>query len=189
MATNDKPNQLKLTNVRLAFPQLFEAKTVNGEGKPAFSANFIINSKDPQIKAIDALIERVAKEKWGAKAEAQLKSLRATDKLCLHNGDTKSQYSGYEGNFFVSARNSVRPLVVDSDKTTLTTEDGRPYSGCYVNAVLELYCQDNSFGKRINAVLSGVQFFKDGEAFAGGRSASVDDFEDITEGVTADDLA
>jgi hypothetical protein len=29
--------QLKLRNVRLAFPALFEAKTVNGEGDPAFS--------------------------------------------------------------------------------------------------------------------------------------------------------
>ena len=31
--------KLKLNNVRLAFPVLFEAKTVNGEGKPAFSAS------------------------------------------------------------------------------------------------------------------------------------------------------
>lgn len=189
MATNDKPNQLKLRNVRLAFPQLFEAKTVNGEGKPAFSANFIIEAKDPQIKAIEALIESVAKEKWGAKADAQLKALRASDKVCLHNGDLKSQYAGYEGKFFVSARNSVRPMVLDADKSPLSIEDGRPYSGCYVNAVLELYCQDNSFGKRINAVLSGVQFFKDGEAFAGGRAASESDFEDVTEGAMADDLA
>lgn len=189
MATIEKTNQLKLRNVRLAFPQLFEAKTVNGEGKPAFSANFIIQANDPQISTINAVIERVAKEKWGAKADAQLKALRGSDKVCLHNGDTKAQYAGYEGNYFISARNSVRPLVLDTDKTPLNAEDGRPYSGCYVNAVLELYCQDNSFGKRINAVLSGVQFFKDGEAFAGGRAASDDDFDDVSEGATADDLA
>ena len=188
MAT-EKPNQLKLRNVRLAFPQLFEAKTVNGEGKPAFSANFIIEADDPQIKTINAMIEKVAKEKWGAKAEAQLKALRGADKVCLHNGDLKSQYAGYEGKFFVSARNSVRPLVLDTDKSPLSPEDGRPYSGCYVNCVLELYCQDNSFGKRINAVLSGVQFYRDGEAFAGGRSASEDDFDAVSEGATAEDLA
>ena len=33
--------KVKLNNVRLSFAQLFEAKTVNGEGKPAFSASFI----------------------------------------------------------------------------------------------------------------------------------------------------
>ena len=33
--------KIRLNNVRLAFPALFEAKTVNGEGDPAFSASFL----------------------------------------------------------------------------------------------------------------------------------------------------
>jgi len=124
------------------------------------------------------------------KADAQLKALRGVDKVFLHNGDLKSQYAGYEGKLYVSARNTVRPLVVDVDgKTVLEAQDGKPYSGCYVNAVLEVYCQDNSFGKRINAVLGGVQFYRDGEAFAGGRAASTDDFDDVAEGALAEDLA
>ena len=40
---------------------------------------------------------------------------------------------------FVSARNALRPLVVDVDKSPLTAQDGKPYSGCYVNASLELW--------------------------------------------------
>ena len=44
--------KLKLNNVRLAFPVLFEAKTVNGEGKPAFSASFLMDPADPQVKAV-----------------------------------------------------------------------------------------------------------------------------------------
>ena len=52
--------KLMLKNVRLAFPSLFEAKTVNGEGKPAFSASFLINPKDPQVKTIQQAIEAVA---------------------------------------------------------------------------------------------------------------------------------
>ena len=55
--------KIKLSNVRLSFPQLFEAKTVNGEGKPAFSASFLINPNDPQIKEINAAIDAVAKDK------------------------------------------------------------------------------------------------------------------------------
>ena len=65
--------KLKLTNVRLAFPTLWEAKTVNGEGKPAFSATFLIDPADPQVKTINAAIDQVAAEKWGAKADAILK--------------------------------------------------------------------------------------------------------------------
>ena len=49
----------------------------------------------------------------------------------------------------------------------------------YVNGSIELWCQDNAYGKRINATLRGVQFLKDGEAFAGGGSASADEFDDL----------
>jgi hypothetical protein len=180
--------KLKLTNVRLAFPTLFEAKTVNGEGKPAFSASFLISPDDPQVKVINAAIEQVAKEKWGAKAEAVLKQMRAQDKVCLHDGDLKSNYDGFPDNLYVSSRSATRPLVIDKDKSPLAESDGKPYAGCYVNASIELWAQDNNYGKRVNASLRGVQFFRDGDAFAGGGAASEDEFDDITDGATADDL-
>lgn len=110
------------------------------------------------------------------------------DRLALHDGDVKADYAGYEGNMFLNSRNTVRPLVIDRDKTPLAATDGKPYAGCYVHASIELWCQDNNFGKRINATLRGVQFFKDGDAFAGGGTASEDEFEDIEEGAYADDL-
>ena len=179
--------KIMLTNVRLAFPTLFEAKTVNGEGKPAFSASFLIDPADPQVKAINAAIEQVAKEKWGAKADAVLKQLRATDKVALHDGDLKSNYDGFAGNLYVSARSAVRPTVIDPARNPLTEQDGKPYAGCYVNVSIDLYAQDNSFGKRINASLRGVQFVRDGDAFGGGGSASADEF-DVVEGAEADDL-
>jgi hypothetical protein len=181
--------KLKLLNVRLAFPQLFEAETVAGEGKPAHSGTFLIDPADPQVKAINAAIDATAKEKWGAKADGILKQMRAADKVCLHNGDLKATYDGFPGNLFISARNPLRPTVVDADKTPLTEKDGRPYAGCYVHVVLELWAQDNQYGKRVNATLMGVQFYKDGDSFTGGGVASADDFDDISAGATADDLA
>lgn len=176
--------KIKLTNVRLSFAQLFEAKTVNGEGKPAFSASFLINPNDPQVAMINEAIETVAKDKWGVKADAQLKVMRTADKTCLHSGDLKANYDGFEGMLYVSSRNTLRPLVIDVDKTPLLAEHGKPYSGCYVNASVELWAQDNNYGKRVNATLMGVQFFKDGESFSGGGVADADDFDDLS----ADDL-
>lgn len=181
--------KIKLKNVRLAFPQLFEAKTVNGEGKPAFSASFLLDPTDPQVKDIQAAVDTVAREKWGAKADAILKQMRAADKTCLHDGDLKSNYAGFAGHLFVSARSATRPWVLDADKTPLTAQDGKPYAGCFVYAVLDLYAQDNNYGKRINAVLGGVQFYRDGDAFSGGQAATEDDFEDISSGADADSLA
>lgn len=179
---------MKLSNVRLAFPVLFEAKTVNGDGKPAFSASFLIDPADPQIAAINAEIERVAKDKWGAKAEAMLKTLRATDKLALHDGDLKANYDGYPGNLYISARNAVKPHVLDRDaKTFLQEADGKIYAGCYVNAIIDFWAQDNNYGKRINATLHKVQFYADGDAFAGG-AISNEEFDDLAQGAEAEDL-
>lgn len=180
--------KIKLQNVRLAFPTLWEAKTVNGEGKPAFSACFLLAADDPQVKAIEAAIAQTAKDKWGAKADALLKQIRATDKAALHDGDLKSSYEGFAGNLYVSARNPVRPTVLNADKTPLVESDGKPYAGCYVNAVVELWAQDNNYGKRVNATLMGVQFVRDGDAFAGGGVASDSDFDDVSAGADADSL-
>jgi len=172
--------KIKLENVRLAFPVLFEAKTVNGEGKPAFSASFLIDPKDPQIKKINQAIAQVAKDKWGAKADAVIKQMQAQDKLCLHDGDLKDMYDGFSGNLYISARATSRPLVIDADKTPLAEADGKPYAGCYVIASVELWAQDNNYGKRLNASLRGVQFLRDGDAFAGGGAALPDEFDDLS---------
>jgi len=81
----------------------------------------------------------------------------------------------------VSARSKTRPTVLNRDKTPVAEADGVLYGGCYVNALLDVWAQDNAFGKRINATLKGVQFVRDGDAFGGGAPASADDFPDESE--------
>jgi hypothetical protein len=170
--------KMVLKRVRLSFPQIWKAQQVNGEGEPAFNANFIIEDL-VTAASVDKVIEQVAKDKWGAKADAHLLAIRSKDKTCLHDGSTKD-YDGYAGNFFVSARSPTQPLILDRDKTPLNQISGRPYGGCYVNASVDIYAQDNDFGKRINAQLRGIQFVADGEAFGAGP-ASADEFEELDE--------
>ena len=173
-----------LKTVRLSFPDLFKASSVNGS-EPRFAANFLIEPDSENAQVVKDTIAQVAKDKWGAKAEAELKKLSASDRTCLHDGDLKD-YDGYEGKLYISASNAVRPLVLDRDaKTHLDSSDGRPYAGCYVNALIDVWAQDNNFGKRINASLRGVQFVKDGDAFSGGGAATEDEFADLA--VTEED--
>lgn len=172
--------RLMLRDVRLAFPSLWKPTAPRTGGEAAFSASFILPPDHKQLGEIRAALKAVAKEKWGAKADAVYKALEQGDKLALHNGNTKAEYEGYEGNFFVSTRSKVRPTVLDQQRQDLTEADGKPYSGCYVDASVELWAQDNDFGKRINAQLRGVQFRRDGDAFAGGaRAADADEFDEI----------
>lgn len=182
--------KLKINNVRLAFPALFEPKTVNGEGKPAFSAALLLDKNNPQAKTIEQAIAQVAKDKWGMKADAILKQILAHDKTALHDGDSasKSLYDGFAGNFYLSTRSTTRPLIIDRDKTPLAESDGKPYAGCYVNASIEFWAQDNNYGKRVNASLRGIQFFAEGDAFTGGGSASEEEFDDLAAWGNASDL-
>ena len=178
--------KVALKNVRLAFPALYQAKTVNGEGEPAFSACFLFGHDHPAVAALRAAFDVAGAEKWGAKWPAVKKELDLKDRTAMHDGDTKSDYSGFAGQLFTSARVKTRPLVVDRDLSPLTEQDGKPYAGCYVNASVEIWAQDNNYGKRLNASLRQVQFVKHGEPFAGGGASSECDFEVIAE--TADDL-
>lgn len=173
--------ELKLNNVRLAFPKLFHPEQVMNQGKAAFSAAFILPRDHPQIPDIVKAMKEVAVAKWKAEGQVMYDQLKAGDKLCLHNGDAKANVEGYAGNFYLGARSYIKPLVLDKDKKHLAEQDGKPYGGCYVNAIVEVWAQQNSNGKRINASLKGVQFLRDGDAFAGGVPAGDDDFDDISD--------
>lgn len=162
--------KIKLQNVRLSFPSLFRKAIFSGQ-ETKYEGTFLINKSEQGDKvaeiqkAIDELIEDRLK---GAKLKA--------DKICFKDGDD-IDYDGYAGHMSFKASSNKRPMVLDRDRTPLTEGDNRPYSGCYVNAIVELWPQDNQYGKRINANLLGVQFLKDGQPFGDGVSAKVDDFD------------
>lgn len=171
---NTQEGQIVLTNVRGSFLDIFVAKAVNG-GEPRFSGNFLLDkTKDAaQIKKIGDEIRRLEAVTFkGKKLPA--------DKVCLRDGDEK-EYDGYAGCMFLSAANKRRPTVIDRDKSPLTAEDNKPYPGCYVNAVVNLWAQDSQYGRRINASLEVVQFVKDGPAFGAPR-VNLDVLPDLEDG-------
>jgi hypothetical protein len=162
--------KIKLNNVRLSFPSLFHKASFQGnEGK--YEATFLLD-KETQADVI-AKIEAEIKD--GIKTNFKAAKLPA-DKLCLKDGD-EFEYDGYAGMMSFKASNGKRPMIIDKDKSPLTEDDEKLYAGCYVNAIVELWYQNNNYGKRVNANLLGVQFFKDGEPFGDGVSASEDDFD------------
>lgn len=189
--------RVKLYKVRLAFPQLFEPSVFTSSdgttSPPRYSAKFIMPKDHKNVRDVKSAMQNLAKQKWGQKAAAVYKQLQAQDRLALHDGDTKAD-EGFEGNVFVGASakpdRGERPVVVGRDNRILKPEDGIPYAGCYVNASIELWAQDNSWGKRINATLCTVQFVEDGERFGGGGApGSPDEFEPLDEAETEGDFA
>jgi hypothetical protein len=117
----------------------------------------------------------------------------AKDKLCLHDGDLKADKpygAAYKGMLYVSARINASkgqpPGVFDNVVDTATgmarlitspNDPKAPWSGCYVNVILNVFAYDAGGGQGIGASFSGVQFHKDGERLAGGAVASASDFQ------------
>jgi hypothetical protein len=102
-------SKIKLNNVRLSFPSLFQKATFEGK-ETKFEATLLLDKKQhaESIAEIQAAIKVAIKEKLGnAKVGA--------DKLCIKDGD-ESDYEGYAGNYSLKAANAKRPLVIDRDK-------------------------------------------------------------------------
>lgn len=160
--------KIQLKNVRLSFPSIFKRADFNGqEGK--FEATFLLNKETQadQIAKIEKAID-------AAVAEAKVKV--PSDKRCLKDGDD-FDYDGYAGHMAFKASTNRRPTVIDRDKTPLVEDDGKPYAGCYVNAIVDIWVQNNSYGKRANGNLFGIQFVKDGDAFGAGDVDVTDEFD------------
>lgn len=187
--------KLVLKNVRLAFGQgLFTARAANedGSGDAKFSCKGIMDPTTAHGKANIKMVEdaevKIATEKWAAKGAAVLKALRADNKAVLKDGDSK-EWDGFAGNNFVNASNKLKPKVKDRRGNDAGPEE--VYSGCYGDLHVEMWAQDNKFGKRINLTLRGFQKVADGDAFGGGQPASDEEFSDLgdpdsVDGETAD---
>lgn len=170
--------KIQIKNVRISFPSIFKRSVFNGEeGK--YEATVLIPKEDK--KTIKMLEKAIA----DAQAEAKIKV--AKDKICLKDGDD-SDYEDYFDHMTLKAANSKRPTVINRDKTPLTEEDEVIYAGCRVNIIIDFWVQNNSFGKRVNANLYGVQFVADDEPFGMGPVDVTDDFDDLDDLDEDDDL-
>lgn len=199
MADKKKPvGEVRLKKVRLSFAHLFEPQqgiTDPKTGKtsePRWSANFLFSKTSPEGKAELAKVRAAANEakaaKWGD--EKNWPKLKP-ERLCLRDGDLED-YDGYEGNYYVSAGRPTKtkdgaenppPSLVDRDPSVrLTKASGKLYSGCYVNAVVRIWAQDDKvYGKRLNCSLEAVQFVAHGDAFGARPVDPNEAFENIEE--------
>ena len=177
--------KVMLKNVRLSFPCLWNAEQFEGTGPFKYRASFLFEPNSENHKALVKAMKEVAAETWKKDADKVLANANEDSKTrFIGKGDSK-EYDGYAGMLFVSAtrnQDKGRALVMDKDKSPLGETDGKPYGGCYVNAQIDLWAQDNRYGKTIRAQLLAVQFYKDGDAFGSGSSiATGDEFEDLSD--------
>lgn len=172
--------RILVRDVRLAYGHGLWTKSkppkADAGAKEKYRVALILPESHPQFKEIKGVIDQVMQDKFGAKWQAILKAAELNSKSCLRNGDTKDG-EGFEGNWFISANSETRPSTFNADRSVVTQDDGIIYSGCYVNASLDIYAFDR-VSKGNSAGLRGVQFLRKGDAFGGGSAAEDDEFPD-----------
>lgn len=198
MAEDKKELQVTLRNVRLSFADIFEPKEQkndDGTTRKTYGANFLIAKEGDEfnnVKVIQKAATAAKRRKWGDDEDKWPKL--KPEKVCLRDGDLED-WDGYADMFYVSSNRREAdgpPRTItnrkDADGKWIPAKPGEaacPYAGCYVNAIVRLWAQDNEHGKRINASLEAIQFLRDGEAFSG--SAPVDVDEEFTDDMVGEE--
>lgn len=160
-----------LVDVRASYPHVLTKYRGRESEKAKHSIVCLIPKKKSHREARELLEEVIA----DILKENKVRKMSAPNKF-LRDGD-ESEKEENEGNWTVNAsgdrvvaRDNVRDKKTKKLRILVKGEDDdRIYGGCYVNALIRPWFQDNEHGRKINAGLIAVQFLRDGEPFGEGR--------------------
>lgn len=182
---------IRLESVRISYPHIYTPSAFE-EGDPKkFSAKFLLDPSDPnhaaKIKEIKLEAAKLMREEFGPDFKAA--GLKG---VCFADGNTRVDdqgdvKEGYADMWVIGASEFTRTAVANrTGDPVVEGEPQAPYGGCYVNATITLWTQNNKWGKRINANLRGTQFVKDGDAFGRAPISAEDEFEALEDNTPAD---
>lgn len=171
-----KENKVVFGPCRLSYTHLFQKYAPEGTydtGK--YMTNVLIpKSEKETVAAINKAIENARKSaivsKWGGKEPKKVD-------LPLRDGDDKDD-EVYEGHYFVNAKCSTRPGIVDKKKVPIVDEE-EVYSGMWAIVSVTFYGYDVSGNKGLACGLNNVMKYKDDERL-GGRVSADADFGDLS---------
>jgi hypothetical protein len=175
--TEEQSTKVVIGPVRLSYLHVWEPSAMEGQTEKKYSASLIIPKSDKAtIKKINAAID-AAKEagkagKWGGKLPKNL-----WNPLQDGDGEEKSDDEAYHGSFYVNAKATTKPGVVDKNRNPILSQD-EVYSGCYGFVSVTFYAFNKNGNAGIAAGLNHIMKTKDGEPL-GGRSSAENDFADI----------
>ena len=139
----------------------------------------ILWSKDTDLSGLKAVLEKAAKEKWGAKAPKNVTSF-------IKDGGGVRPKTGepyapeYHGHYFITIKIKRRPGVVDSQMQPIIN-DSDPYGGCYIRARVLPYAYEIDNSKGVTLYLQNIQKVKDGEPFGAARTSIDQEFDVVDE--------
>jgi hypothetical protein len=179
-------NVIFLSNVRLSFPNLVEPqRRVSPEGKErvSYNAEFLMDQDHPGFVQFMKKYGELALEKWKEHANQVMQIIQQDRKLrCYGSGSEKVNqktfqvYDGYEGKVYISTGRDTQPQMIDATGNPIDPANTmacqavarKLYGGCYVNAAVKPWLQENKHGRGVRCDLIAVQFHAEGAAFGEG---------------------
>lgn len=157
---------------RISFPYVFEKAKSLEAGKDGKYEVTLYIPKSEDISGIRKILEKVAREAFGAK----FVSLEKLKHPPIKDGDDKDPSDPAYGHWIIRAKSAKRPLVVDASRSVIESKD-ELYGGCYgrINVTPASYAIPTSWG--VTLYLNAVQKVKDGERFGGGGVSAEEAFE------------
>jgi hypothetical protein len=171
-----------LKDVRLSFPDIWKPGRPPKD-KPTepgkYGGQFIFDKGSEAHQIVQAAMMRQAQAEFGPNWANVMRAMDKKNKAMRDGNDNLDKSGairdGYADKLFITARNKVRPMIVDrylvnGQPKELTEADGRPYGGCYVNVKVEIVAGKawEQVPNQVYAKLLSIQFIRDGEAFSGG---------------------
>ncbi len=181
--------EIKLKNIPIAFPALAEPQAF-GDGEPAYGARFPVVPGSDHEKLIEEAMLAAAKERWKEDGEKILKMLVESGKVCFtrktYLNKKGEPYEGFKDRFYLQTRSAkAQPTVLDRFGKTVSNKrdiEQLIHSGAETHVSVDIWAQDNQWGRRVNATLRGVMWAGEGERFGGAPPpASEDEFADLAE--------
>lgn len=153
-----------IKEARCSFPRLYSGEVRDGD---TFGPGIALILEPDNHAAVLAEIKAAMVE--AINSDPKLKANKPTgDRICLRKPD-RDELKYKEGNLVIKANCPRPPMVLEPDgRTVMTAATDKIYSGCYVNAKIEIWGQNNKWGKRVNAKLIAVQYVpKPADSFDG----------------------
>jgi hypothetical protein len=207
MSEQAQNNLIYIANARASFPWIVSPqvkKNEKGEDVSSYNIDLILPSTDPAFQKFMQVYGALAAEKWKENAQAAMQRIQMDRKTrCYGAGEEKVNtktfqvHPGYDGNVFISARSSRQPQIIRADGTVVDPSNtmelravaSKVYGGCYVNAVIKPWLQQNAQGIGVRCDLIAVQFAKDGKSFGVGSADVTGMFGQVADTQTAQQTA
>jgi hypothetical protein len=172
--------QQRLRNVRASYVHLHKRRRKEGGGEGKYEITLILDEKDnaADLKAVQEVIEKLkTHEKFQGKKPTKLGLRRGDD-----TEDRAADPALGPTKYTIGCRSNNKPKIFEHKPgiglIELAEESGKPYSGCYGDALIDVYpfvnTAEGTTTRGISSEIIAFVFTKDGEPLGGKTPVNIE---------------